>query len=99
MKPIRSIETARSAKPASKSPNRIADAISFRSSKMNASSSKSRSGCKATHSPPRPIAVIGTGYVGLVTACGLAKLGHSVVAMDKDKEKIRLLKQGKNAIL
>jgi UDPglucose 6-dehydrogenase len=45
-----------------------------------------------------PLTVIGTGYVGLVTACGLAKLGHRVVAMDKDEKKIQLLKQMKSPL-
>ncbi len=40
------------------------------------------------------IGIIGTGYVGLVTAVGLAELGHSVIATDKDKEKIAKLQQG-----
>jgi UDPglucose 6-dehydrogenase len=34
------------------------------------------------------IAVIGTGYVGLVTAAGLAEFGHTVIGTDKDSEKI-----------
>lgn len=40
------------------------------------------------------IGVIGTGYVGLVTAAGLAELGHEVVAVDKDTEKILKIKNG-----
>jgi UDPglucose 6-dehydrogenase len=40
------------------------------------------------------IAVIGTGYVGLVTAAGLAELGHSVVGSDKDLDKITKVSQG-----
>jgi UDPglucose 6-dehydrogenase len=40
------------------------------------------------------IAVIGTGYVGLVTAAGLAELGHRVVGADKDAEKIGRLSSG-----
>ena len=40
------------------------------------------------------IAVIGTGYVGLVTAAGLAELGHRVVGADKDGEKIGRLASG-----
>jgi UDPglucose 6-dehydrogenase len=40
------------------------------------------------------IAVIGTGYVGLVTAVGLAELGHSVVGSDKDLDKITKVSQG-----
>jgi UDPglucose 6-dehydrogenase len=35
--------------------------------------------------------IVGTGYVGLVTAVCLAKLGNSVVACDKDSQKIKLL--------
>jgi len=41
------------------------------------------------------IAVIGSGYVGLVTAACLADFGHFVTAIDKDQEKIALLKAGK----
>jgi UDPglucose 6-dehydrogenase len=34
------------------------------------------------------ICVIGTGYVGLITGCGFAKLGHSVFCVDIDKKKV-----------
>ena len=40
------------------------------------------------------IGIVGTGYVGLVTAVCFAKLGHSVVAMDKDREVIGRLAAG-----
>ena len=40
------------------------------------------------------IGVIGTGYVGLVTAVCLADLGHDVVGTDIDKEKIDKASQG-----
>ena len=40
-----------------------------------------------------PIAVIGTGYVGLVTAAGFAELGNEVWCVDVDPEKIARLKQ------
>ncbi|MGO4372106.1 UDP-glucose/GDP-mannose dehydrogenase family protein, partial [Paenibacillus sp. MCAF20] len=40
------------------------------------------------------ITVMGTGYVGLVTGAVLARLGHQVVCVDVNKDKIRLLKSG-----
>ncbi len=40
------------------------------------------------------IAVVGTGYVGLVTAACLADFGHFVTAVDKDETKIKALQQG-----
>ena len=40
------------------------------------------------------IGVIGTGYVGLVTAAGLAELGHNVVGTDKDRDKIEKINRG-----
>src|SRR5579862_2703456 len=41
-----------------------------------------------------PIAVIGTGYVGLVTAAGFAELGSEVWCVDVDAEKIARLGRG-----
>src|SRR5580692_10897180 len=40
------------------------------------------------------IAVIGTGYVGLVTAVGFAELGSEVWCVDVDAEKIARLQRG-----
>ncbi|MEB3285391.1 MAG: UDP-glucose/GDP-mannose dehydrogenase family protein [Candidatus Sericytochromatia bacterium] len=40
------------------------------------------------------VCVIGTGYVGLVTGACLAHLGHEVVCVDRDKDKIDGLNRG-----
>ena len=44
--------------------------------------------------PREPIAVIGTGYVGLVTAAGFAHLGSDVWCVDIDRVKVELLRRG-----
>ncbi len=41
------------------------------------------------------IAVVGTGYVGLVAGACLAENGNEVICVDKDPAKIRLLQRGK----
>lgn len=41
------------------------------------------------------LCVIGSGYVGLVTAACFANLGNHVICIDKDQDKISLLKNGK----
>lgn len=41
------------------------------------------------------IGIVGTGYVGLVTAVGLAELGHQVIGTDMDKKKIDKASQGR----
>ncbi|MBL7158610.1 MAG: UDP-glucose/GDP-mannose dehydrogenase family protein [Candidatus Omnitrophica bacterium] len=44
------------------------------------------------------IAIIGTGYVGLVTGACLAELGNRVSCIDNDMKKIKSLKRGKVTI-
>lgn len=41
------------------------------------------------------IAIIGSGYVGLVTGACLSEFGHQVTCMDKDPEKILMLQEGR----
>ena len=40
------------------------------------------------------IAMIGTGYVGLVSGACLSEFGHDVVCIDKDAAKVETLKSG-----
>jgi len=42
----------------------------------------------------REITIIGTGYVGLTTGVCLASLGHSVICLDNNQEKIQKLQRG-----
>lgn len=44
------------------------------------------------------LAVIGTGYVGLVTGVALSEIGHTVTCIDIDPEKVKILNQGKPTI-
>jgi UDPglucose 6-dehydrogenase len=39
-------------------------------------------------------AVIGAGYVGLVSGACLAEIGHTIICVDKDEDKIAKLRQG-----
>jgi UDP-glucose 6-dehydrogenase len=41
------------------------------------------------------VAVLGCGHVGLVTAATLASLGHEILGLDRDQEKVSLLKGGR----
>jgi UDPglucose 6-dehydrogenase len=43
---------------------------------------------------PVSIAVVGSGYVGLVAAVCFAEIGHSVVCVDNDEQKVALLREG-----
>jgi UDPglucose 6-dehydrogenase len=44
------------------------------------------------------IAIVGTGYVGLVSAACFASVGHDVVCVDIDPKKIEMLRLGKSPI-
>lgn len=44
------------------------------------------------------IAIVGSGYVGLVTGVCLAEIGHKVICVDNNIEKIKLLKKLKSPI-
>ncbi|PHF78028.1 UDP-glucose dehydrogenase family protein [Priestia aryabhattai] len=44
------------------------------------------------------ISVVGTGYVGLVTGVCLAEIGHEVICIDTDINKVNKLKEGKSPI-
>lgn len=44
------------------------------------------------------IAILGAGYVGLNTAAAFAWLGHDVHLIDKDRERIAILEQGRSPI-
>lgn len=44
------------------------------------------------------VAVIGSGYVGLVAAACMAEIGHSVICVDNDPHKIAALQAGQNTI-
>jgi UDPglucose 6-dehydrogenase len=44
------------------------------------------------------IAIIGTGYVGLVTAVGFAEVGNKVICVDIVKEKTEMINSGKSPI-
>jgi UDPglucose 6-dehydrogenase len=44
------------------------------------------------------VCVIGTGYVGLVTGACLAHIGHHVICVDNNEEKVKLMQQGQSPI-
>lgn len=44
------------------------------------------------------VCVIGTGYVGLVTGACLAHIGHHVICVDNNEQKVKMLKAGQSPI-
>jgi UDPglucose 6-dehydrogenase len=44
------------------------------------------------------VCVIGTGYVGLVTGVCLAKIGHEVICIDNNEEKVKIMQSGVSPI-
>jgi UDPglucose 6-dehydrogenase len=44
------------------------------------------------------VCVIGTGYVGLVTGVCLAHIGHEVICVDNNEEKVKLMSAGQSPI-
>jgi UDPglucose 6-dehydrogenase len=43
---------------------------------------------------PVSIAVVGSGYVGLVAAACFAEMGHHVICVDNDESKVKMLREG-----
>ena len=44
------------------------------------------------------LSVIGTGYVGASAIAGFYKLGHKIICVDKNKEKVELINKGKSPL-
>jgi UDPglucose 6-dehydrogenase len=44
------------------------------------------------------VCVIGTGYVGLVTGVCLSHIGHDVICVDNNEQKVQLMKSGQSPI-
>lgn len=44
------------------------------------------------------VCVIGTGYVGLVTGVCLSHIGHEVICVDNNEEKVKLMQSGQSPI-
>ncbi|MFX6027514.1 NAD-binding protein, partial [Acinetobacter baumannii] len=55
-------------------------------------------GADGIEAPAMNIAVIGAGYVGLVSGTCLALLGHRVTIVDRDAQRIAMLRRGQMPI-
>ncbi len=47
---------------------------------------------------PKRVSVIGTGYVGLVTGVCLAEIGHHVICVDRNPDKVKKMRSGTSPI-
>jgi UDPglucose 6-dehydrogenase len=59
------------------------------------SRSRQKKSLSSRHPKRARIAFIGTGYVGLVSGACMAELGHRVICVGREKEKIQALTRGK----
>ena len=50
------------------------------------------------HEPPRKLAIIGAGYVGLPPAMTAVEAGYDVVAIDLDRTRVERLRRGEPAL-
>lgn len=44
------------------------------------------------------ISIVGSGYVGLVAACGFARNGHTALCIDRDGSRVELINEGKSPL-
>jgi UDPglucose 6-dehydrogenase len=63
--------------------------------KVDLSSAAQYSERMITQNTNQNILIVGTGYVGLITALGLAKLGNTVACVDINPERVADLRQGR----
>lgn len=61
---------------------------------QRARASSRPSGKPVRQAQGKRVAVIGTGYVGLVTGTCLAEIGHQVICVDRNPDKVKKLDQG-----
>src|SRR6478735_8037009 len=56
-------------------------------------------GDRAPQEDPMKVAIFGLGYVGTVTAAGLASRGHDVVGVDVDTLKVDTINRGQSPVV